>query len=112
MNQNKAIFRSKCSALTPKNNEILVYILPFKSAYYLFLIPKLLFFPQLFIQAIELPKIAMYNKYANKGANIESPIILKYQLGTRLGSIHSEMSEITMIAVAIQPKMKDIMKPK
>jgi hypothetical protein len=40
MNQDKAIFRSKCSALTPKNNEILVYILPFKSAYYLFLIPK------------------------------------------------------------------------
>jgi hypothetical protein len=40
MNQDKAIFRSQCSALTPKNNEILVHILPFKSAYYLFLIPK------------------------------------------------------------------------
>jgi hypothetical protein len=26
--------------LPPKNNEILVHILPFKSAYYLFLIPK------------------------------------------------------------------------
>jgi hypothetical protein len=39
MNQDKAIFMSKCSALTPKNNEILVYILPFKSAYYLFHIP-------------------------------------------------------------------------
>jgi hypothetical protein len=41
MNQDKAIFRSKCSALTPKNNEILVHILPFKSAYCLFLIPNL-----------------------------------------------------------------------
>jgi hypothetical protein len=40
MNQDEAIFRSQCSALTPKNNEILVHILPFKSAYYLFLIPK------------------------------------------------------------------------
>jgi hypothetical protein len=39
MNQDEAIFMSKCSALTHKNNEILVHILPFKSAYYLFLIP-------------------------------------------------------------------------
>jgi hypothetical protein len=31
---------SKCSALTHKNNEILVHILPFKSAYYLILIPN------------------------------------------------------------------------
>ena len=40
MNQDKAIFMSQCSALPHKNNEILVLILPFKSAYYLFLIPK------------------------------------------------------------------------
>ena len=39
MNQDKAIFMSQCSALTHKNNEILVLILPFKSAYYLFLVP-------------------------------------------------------------------------
>jgi hypothetical protein len=40
MNQDKAIFMSQCSALPLKNNEILVLILPFKSAYYLFLVPK------------------------------------------------------------------------
>ena len=39
MNQDKAIFMSQCSALPLKNNEILVLILPFKSAYYLFLVP-------------------------------------------------------------------------
>ena len=39
MNQDKAIFKSQCSALPLKNNEILVLILPFKSEYYLFLIP-------------------------------------------------------------------------
>ena len=39
MNQDKAIFMSQCSALPHKNNEILVLILPFKSAYYLFLVP-------------------------------------------------------------------------
>ena len=38
MNQDKAIFMSQCSALPLKNNEILVLILPFESAYYLFLI--------------------------------------------------------------------------
>ena len=41
MNQDKAIFMSQCSALPLKNNEILVHILPFKSAYYLFLVPLL-----------------------------------------------------------------------
>jgi hypothetical protein len=40
MNQDKAIFMSQCSALPLKNNEILVLILPFKSAYYLFLVPN------------------------------------------------------------------------
>ena len=40
MNQDKAIFMSQCSALPLKNNEILILILPFKSAYYLFLVPK------------------------------------------------------------------------
>ena len=39
MNQDKAIFMSQCSALPLKNNEILVLILPFKSAYYLFIVP-------------------------------------------------------------------------
>ena len=39
MNQDKAIFMSQCSALPHKNNEILVLILPFKSAYYLFVVP-------------------------------------------------------------------------
>ena len=43
MNQDKAIFMSQCSELAHKNNEILVLILPFKSAYYLFLVPMSLF---------------------------------------------------------------------
>jgi hypothetical protein len=40
MKQDKAIFMSQCSALPRKNNEILILILPFKSAFYLILIPK------------------------------------------------------------------------
>jgi hypothetical protein len=40
MNQDKAIFMSQCSALPLKNNEILVLILPFKSVFYLILVPK------------------------------------------------------------------------
>ena len=39
MNQDKVIFMRKCGALHLKNNEILVLILPFKGAYYLFLVP-------------------------------------------------------------------------
>jgi hypothetical protein len=39
MNQDKAIFMSQCSALPHKNDEILVYILPFKSTFYLIPIP-------------------------------------------------------------------------
>jgi hypothetical protein len=38
-NQDKAIFMSQCRAFPYKNNEILVYILPFKSAFYLILNP-------------------------------------------------------------------------
>ena len=40
MNQDKAIFMRKCSALAHKNNEILIYILPFKALNYFFLISK------------------------------------------------------------------------
>jgi hypothetical protein len=40
MKKDKAIFRSQCSALTPKNNEILILILPFKTAFYLIPIPN------------------------------------------------------------------------
>ena len=39
MNQDEAIFIMQCGALGYKNNEILVLILPFKSAYYLFVVP-------------------------------------------------------------------------
>jgi hypothetical protein len=39
MKQDKAIFMSQCRAFPYKNNEILVHILPFKSAFYLIPIP-------------------------------------------------------------------------
>jgi hypothetical protein len=39
MKQDKAIFMSQCRVFPYKNNEILIYILPFKSAYYQFFIP-------------------------------------------------------------------------
>jgi hypothetical protein len=44
MKQDEAIFMSQCSAFPYKNNEILVLILPFKSAFYLFLNPKTFFY--------------------------------------------------------------------
>jgi hypothetical protein len=40
MNKDKAIFMSQCRAFPYKNNEILVYILPFKTAFYLIPIPN------------------------------------------------------------------------
>jgi hypothetical protein len=40
MKQDKAIFMSQCRAFPYKNNEMLVYILPFKTAFYLIPIPK------------------------------------------------------------------------
>ena len=41
INQDKAIFMGKCSALAHKNNEILVYILPLQRGSYLFVVPKI-----------------------------------------------------------------------
>ena len=42
MNQDKAIFMRKCSALAHKNNEILIYILSTSWSSYLFVVPNLL----------------------------------------------------------------------